>query len=95
MSNSNAFGYENFEGGVTQFSGKSWIGEKSVARTKKVPGYIQLGRSGRHVPWRPFERGFREKIARSEKVARRSKIFRSILAFEGRVVSIAHDPRLT
>ena len=66
-----------------------------AAGLKKVPGYIKLGRSGRHAPWRPFEGEFWEKIARSEKVARKSKIFRLNPAFEGRVVSIAHDPRLT
>ena len=27
-----------------------------AAGLKKVPGYIKLGRSGRHVPWRPFLR---------------------------------------
>ena len=95
MPNSNAFKYEIFWGWKGRFSGKYKKAEKPVAGLKKVPGYIKLGRSGRHVPWRPFECGFREKIARSKKVARRSKIFRLNPAFEGRVVSIAHDPRLT
>ena len=63
MPKSDAFEYEIFEGGVMQFSGKYGKAEKPVARTKKVPGYIKLGRSGRRVPWRPFLRlaaAFRE-----------------------------------
>ena len=62
MSKFDAFGYENFEGGVMWFLGKSWVDEKSAAGTKKVPGYIKLGRSGRHAPWRPCERSFRENL---------------------------------
>ena len=88
-------GYEIFWGWGVRVSGFFRAVRYEAAGLKKVPGYIKLGRSGRHVPWRPCERSFREKIARSEKVARRSKIFRLILAFEGRVVSIAHDPRFT
>ena len=65
MSNSDAFGYKIFWGWRERFSGKYKKAEKPVARTKKVPGYIKLGRSGRHAPWRPFEFGFREKIATS------------------------------
>ena len=45
--------------------GKYKTVEKPVVRTKKVPGYIKLGRSGRHVPWRPFLRlaaAFRENL---------------------------------
>ena len=60
MPNSDAPGYEIFWGGVLWFLGKSWEAEKPAAGLKKVPGYIKLGRSGRHVPWRPFECGFRE-----------------------------------
>jgi hypothetical protein len=56
MLKSDAFGYENFESGVAWFLGKYKTVEKPVARTKKVPGYIKLGRSGRHAPWRPFLR---------------------------------------
>ena len=51
-----------FGGGVAWFLGKYKTVEKLVARTKKVPGYIKLGRSGRHVPWRPFECGFWENL---------------------------------
>lgn len=56
MPNSDAPGYKIFEGGVVWFLGKYRKVEKPVARTKKVPGYIKLGRSGRHAPWRPFLR---------------------------------------
>ena len=42
--------------------GKYKTVEKPVARTKKVPGRIRLGRSGRHVPWRPFEGEFQENL---------------------------------
>ena len=40
MPNSDAFGYEIFEGGVVWFLGKSWAGAQAVAGLKKVPGYI-------------------------------------------------------
>jgi hypothetical protein len=95
MPNSDAFGYKKFGGGVRWFLGFFRAIRYEAAGLKKVPGYIKLGRSERCVPQRSFECGFREKIARSEKVARRSKIFRLNPAFEGRVVSIAHDPRFT
>ena len=65
MPKSDAPGHEIFWGGVIWFSGKIWKAEKPVARTKKVPGYIKLGRSGRHAPWRPFLRqaaAFRENL---------------------------------
>lgn len=93
MLKSDAFGYKIFEGGVMQFSGKYRKAEKPAAGLKKVPGYTKLGRSEAEVPRRSCEAEFREKIARGEKVARWSKIFRLNPAFEGRVVSIAHDPR--
>lgn len=95
MPNSDAPGYEIFWGGVLWFSGFFRAVRYEAAGLKKVPGYIKLGRSGRHVPWRPFEGEFWEKIARSEKVARWSKIFRLILAFEGRSEAFALGPRLT
>ena len=53
MPNSDAPGYEIFWGGVMRFSGKIWKAEKPVARTKKVPGYIKLGRSGVYPRKRP------------------------------------------
>ena len=42
--------------------GKYKTVEKPVVRTKKVPGYIKLGRSVRDVPWRPFEEEFWENL---------------------------------
>lgn len=95
MPNSDAPGYEIFWGGVIWFSGFFRAVRYEAAGLKKVPGYIKLGRSVRDVPSRTFEYGFREKIARSEKVARRSKIFRLILAFEGRSEAFALGPRFT
>lgn len=62
MPKSDAPGYEIFEGGVTWFLGKSWTDVQAVVRTKKVPGYIKLGRSGRHAPWRPCEEEFQENL---------------------------------
>ena len=53
MSNSDAPGYEIFWGGVLWFLGFFRAVRYEAVRTKKVPGYIKLGRSGRHVPWRP------------------------------------------
>ena len=82
-------------GGVSEFSGKYRKVEKPVARTKKVPRYIKLGRSGRHAPWRPFLRfaaEFREKIARGKKVARRRKSFQLKCCFEGRLVPSVDQP---
>lgn len=93
MLKSDAFEYKKFWGGVMRFSGIFRKVEKPAAGLKKVPGYIKLGRSDAKNPWRSCEEEFREKIARGEKVARWSKIFRLNPAFEGRVVSIAHDPR--
>ena len=95
MPNFDAPGYEIFWGEVIWFSGKIWKAEKPVAGLKKVPGYIQLGRSVRDVPSRTFEGEFWEKIARDEKVARRSKIFRLNPAFEGRSEAFALGPRFT
>ena len=54
--------YKIFEGGVMWFLGKYRKAEKPVAGLKKVPGYIKLGRSGRHAPWRPFEGEFWENL---------------------------------
>lgn len=62
MPNSDGSGYENFWGWRGKFLGKYKTVEKPVARAKKVPGYIKLGRSGRHVPWRPFEEEFQENL---------------------------------
>ena len=95
MSKSDAPGYKIFEGGVMWFLGKSQADAKPVAGLKKVPGYIQLGRSVRDVPSRTFEGEFWEKIARDEKVARRSKIFRLNPPFEGRSEAFALGPRFT
>ena len=92
MPKSDAFGYKKNWGGVSEFSGFLRKVEKPVARTKKVPRYIWLGRSGRHAPWRPFEFGFREKIAKGEKVARGSKSFLLKCCFEGRLVPSVDQP---
>jgi hypothetical protein len=40
MLKSDAFGYENFEGGVIWFSGFFRAVRYEAVRTKKVPGYI-------------------------------------------------------
>ena len=61
MPKSDASGYKKNWGGVSEFSGKYRKVEKPVARTKKVPRYIKLGRTVRDVPSRTFEREFREK----------------------------------
>ena len=61
MPKSDAFRYKKNWGGVSEFSGKCGFDAKPVARTKKVPGYIKLGRTVRDVPSRTFEREFREK----------------------------------
>ena len=53
MPNFDALGYEIFEGGVMWFLGKSWTDVQAVAGTKKVPGYIKLGRSGVYPRKRP------------------------------------------
>jgi hypothetical protein len=95
MPKSDAFGYENFWGGVSEFLGFFRAVRYEAAGLKKVPGYIKLGRTERHVPRRSFEGEFWEKIARGEKVARRSKIFLYILSFEGRSEAFALGPRLT
>ena len=95
MPNSDASGYKILEGGVIWFLGFFRAVRYEATGLKKVPGYIKLGRSVRDVPSRTFEYGFREKIARSEKVARRSKIFRLNPAFEGRSEAFALGPRFT
>lgn len=64
----------------------------AAARTKKVPGYNALGRSACHVPWRPYEDEFWEKMRKSEKGARRSKIFRLKRVIEGRFATFLREP---
>jgi hypothetical protein len=60
MPNSDACGYKIFWGGVVWFLGKYRKAEKPAARTKKVPGFIKLGRSERRNPRRSFEGEFWE-----------------------------------
>lgn len=62
MSKFDACGYEIFEGGVVWFLGFFRAVRYEAAGLKKVPGYIKLGRSGRHAPWRPFEGEFQENL---------------------------------
>ena len=61
MLKSDASGYEKNWGWVGRFSGFLRKGRYEVARTKKVPRYIKLGRTVRDVPSRTFEGEFREK----------------------------------
>ena len=67
------------------------VAMRSLER-KKFPGISSLEGRGRHAPWRPFEFGFREKIARGKKVARSSKSFRLKYSFEGRLVPSVDQP---
>jgi hypothetical protein len=48
-----------------RFSGIFRKVEKPAAGLRKVPGYIKLGRTSRHNPWRPFEGEFWENFEKS------------------------------